>query len=49
MLYYLKQEIIGAEQTKVMDNANWSQVDILNVPKCEGEPPASWYVRLLKY
>lgn len=44
MLYYLQQEIISTAKLKALENVNWSQLDIQPVPKCEGEPPATWYV-----
>ena len=47
MLYYLKQELVGAEESKLFDNTNWSHIDIPPVPKCEGEPPTSWYVHYI--
>ncbi|XP_067933470.1 chromodomain-helicase-DNA-binding protein 8-like [Watersipora subatra] len=43
MLYYLKQEIIGAQECKVLENTNWSHIDVPTMPKCEGEPPTSWW------
>jgi len=41
MLYYLKQEIIGAEVDRIMEGTPYTEINI-SMCKTEGDPPTAW-------
>ncbi|KAK3608042.1 hypothetical protein CHS0354_031028 [Potamilus streckersoni] len=45
LLYYLKQEVIGDQASKVMAGVNISEID-LPPPIADGEPPTQWWDEL---
>ena len=42
LLYYLKQEVIGAEEEKVFLGKHFSEIDI-PPPSLDGEVPCGWW------